>query len=950
MRKLKLLLAGLLICSGLFASEKEDIKFLQGLFSQKKYNLALDESNRFIKTYPNSKYVKNIMQRMGKIYIAEGRYNDAVNILNECLKTQKLKTKELNQIYLDLAKAYAGMRDYATANKAAKLIKNENSVYEEALLEIGKAQIKNGDYLNAQNQLRSALAIQGENYDEVVLNLALAAYNNSQYIKTIVYLDEFYRSSGNSQNSQLVDYLYGSSYYKTNDNVKALQYFEKVINSSQDSDYKTFATLTAIEIYLKQGQFTKAETILNKLQPGTDIRDKTLKNFGDYYLVKGIGDKALEYYDQISNKNTPEVIYGIGLSQYRLGDYVSSLSNFRRLYPTKYRKESIYYQFSIEYKNKNYNWIVENIGLSKGLDFSKDESLAINSIIAGAAFDKKDYKTAYEYYLKNYNMSPSKENLYRLLVTASKNNDSKEVYELAKEYSENYPTDQEYKKNITIILADQYIQDSNPQKAVEIYESYLSRDKDSDILTNLIDIKIAQKEYKSVMDYLNMQDMSPENTYLKGIATMGMGKYDEAEIYFTQLTENNTDKNIPMDLQEKSKYNIIKNYFLWERYQEVVDNGEKYIQGDNLFGLEDVVDKVAISYFRMDNPEKAREYFEKLKLVSNMGDYAQFQIGETYYSEKNYQKAIEAYGISATTARSKEYREKGLYWELSSLYLLKNVQDFNLKSEEYLKLYPKSDLKDNILLMKGELYSEAGNSKDSLANYEKLYKETQDVVLKEKSLMKIIDIAQLNNDATKELEWINKITNDEKKTYYTARYLQKQKRIEEAKVEYDKLMLGKDYKDFAASGLGDYYFDKGDMVNARSNYETILNMENSIYKDKALFQVANIDKQSGNLKDAIRNYTKLYVLYPGSEYALESQIRIAESYENNKEYKEAISQYEELLKFESKNKDYFLEKLIFLNLKIENSESAKKYYNQLKTENLKLSEKYKDFFNGGEKI
>ncbi|MGL5949976.1 MAG: hypothetical protein ACRCZH_00980, partial [Cetobacterium sp.] len=98
------------------------------------------------------------------------------------------------------------------------------------------------------------------------------------------------------------------------------------------------------------------------------------------------------------------------------------------------------------------------------------------------------------------------------------------------------------------------------------------------------------------------------------------------------------------------------------------------------------------------------------------------------------------------------------------------------------------------------------------------------------------------------------------------------------------------------------------------------------------------------------NYTKLYLLYPQSEFALESKIRSAESYEALNSFTDAIAQYDELLKTESKNKDYFLEKLIFLNLKIEKKDVAVKYYEQLKKENAPLSEKYKDFFNGGENI
>ncbi|MGL5001160.1 MAG: hypothetical protein ACRC6J_05515 [Cetobacterium sp.] len=950
MRKLKLFIAGLLICSGLLASEKEDVKFLDELFIQKKYSLAIQESNNFITKYPRSKFIKNIRIRMGQVYYVEKRYSEAINTLNGCLKELKLNQNEMNSIYLYLSKSYIGLKDFETAIKAANLINKTTAEgkdnYEEALLSIGKGYIDNKDYIRAQRELSSALSLQGKNYEDVVLNLALAAYNNSQYIKTIVYLDEYYRGSKVGINQNLVSYLYGSSYYKTNESSKALNHFQKVKESKENSEYKMLSVLTMIEIYLKEGNVNAAEGILSSLSSDKKMYDTSLKSFGDFYIVKGSSDKALEYYNKIINKDT-DVIYGIALSQYRLKNYKTSLENFRKLANTKYKNESIYYQLSIEYLNKNYKWVLENRTLVNGLNLKRDEELAVNNLIAASSFEEGQFKIAEEYYRKNNNISPTKESLYRLIITLSKIKDRAKTNILISEFNSKYPTDQEYKKNITIITSDNLLAQGEGEKAINLYKNYLATNRDADIVGNLIEVMIAQKKYNEVMEYLNMQEASLDNTYQKGIATMGMGRYEESDMYFKQIE---TAENVPKALYEKSKYNIIKNYFLWEKYEDAITLGEMYITGDNLFALEDVVDKVAISYFRIDNPEKAREYFEKLKLVSNMGDYAQFQIGETYYTEKKYAEAVEAYKISAQNSKSIEYREKGLYWEISSLYLLKNLSQFDIKSKEFLNLYTSSKLKDNILLMEGELLGSTGNSDSGLKTYEKLYSETKDDGLKEKSLLKIIELSQSTKNLQKELEWINKITNDDKKSYYMAKHFERENKIELAKVEYEKLLTVDSYKDFSSVGLGSYYYSKKEYPTAKDYYNSVLSLENSSYKDKALYAVANIDRETGLINDAVRNYTKLYLLYPGSEFALESKIRSAEGYEALNSFTDAVAQYDELLKTESKNKDYFLEKLIFLNLKLEKKALAKDYYEQLKKENVKLSEKYKDFFNGGESI
>ncbi|MGL5356755.1 MAG: hypothetical protein ACRDAQ_09500 [Cetobacterium sp.] len=948
MKKLKLFIAGLLICSGLLASEKEDIKFLDELFIQKKNSLAIQESNNFIKKYPRSKFIKDIRIRMGEVHYIEKRYTESINTLNGCLKELKLNQNEMNNIYLYLSKSYIGLKDFETATKAVNLINKTTTdgkdKYEEALLSMGKGYIDNKDYIRAQRELSSALSLQGKNYENVVLNLALAAYNNSQYIKTIVYLDEYYRGTKVGINQNLVNYLYGSSYYKTNESSKALNYFQKVKESKQNSEYKMLSVLTMIEIHLKEGNANIAESILSSLSSDKKMYDTSLKSFGDFYTVKGLSDKALEYYNKITDKDV-DVIYGIALSQYRLKSYKISLENFKKLANTKYKNESIYYQLSIEYLNKNYKWILENRSLVVGLNLKRDEELAVNNIIAASAFEEGNFKIAEEYYRNNNNISSTKESLYKLIVTLSKVKDRAKTNTLISEFNSKYPTDQEYKKNITIITSDNLLAQGEGEKAINLYKNYLATNRDADIVGNLIEVMIAQKKYNEVMEYLNMQEASLDNTYQKGIAAMGMGRYEESDMYFKQIE---TAENVAKALSEKSKYNIIKNYFLWEKYEDTITSGEKYISGDNLFALEDVVDKVAISYFRIDNPEKAREYFEKLKLVSNMGDYAQFQIGETYYTEKKYNEAVEAYKVSAQNSKNLEYREKGLYWQISSLYLLKNLSQFDIKSKEFLNLYKNSKLKDNILLMEGELLGSTGNADGGLKTYEKLYSETKDDGLKEKSLIKIIELSQSTKNLKKELEWINKITNDDKKSYYMAKNFEREKKIELAKIEYEKLSKVDSYKDFSSIGLGDYYYSKKEYSTAKNYYNIVLSLENSSYKDKALYAVANIDKETGSINAAVRNYTKLYLLYPESEFALESKIRSAEGYEALNSFTDAVAQYEELLKTESKNKDYFLEKLIFLNLKLEKKVVAKKYYEQLKKENAKISEKYKDFFNGGE--
>ena len=65
MKKLHWMLALLLSTNMiLVASEREDIAFLDELYKQKRFSIAVTESVKFLKKYPESKHTKNIQDRM----------------------------------------------------------------------------------------------------------------------------------------------------------------------------------------------------------------------------------------------------------------------------------------------------------------------------------------------------------------------------------------------------------------------------------------------------------------------------------------------------------------------------------------------------------------------------------------------------------------------------------------------------------------------------------------------------------------------------------------------------------------------------------------------------------------------------------------------------------------------------------------------------------------------
>ncbi|MGL6154656.1 MAG: tetratricopeptide repeat protein [Cetobacterium sp.] len=946
MKKLLMFIGGLIICSNIMASQKEDLNFLEQLYKQGQYKVAVDESLNFISKYPDSKYNKNIILRLGKTYYFEGDYNNSIRYLDMALTKDPSKS-EKNDIYLYLMRSYAGLSDYEVAYKYLNAIDKSSEFYQKALLDLGNHYLETGKYIDAQNQLVELLKIEKTKYyDDAVMSLALATYNNSQYIKTTVYLDEYYKGNEKDKNYPLVCYLYGSSYYKLNEISKSKAAFKKVIDLYPESTYGKKAILTMVEISLNEKNIQLATDYLNRLK-GTPEEKEAIKLFANYYVIAGKYNEAIDYYKKIIGENRSDINYGYAFSLYKANKGKEALPYCEKLKGTEYYSQGLYMMFVIRYNEKDYKWIDDNKNLLTGIKFGKDDEKVLKGILGNSFYELKDYKNARDNYVSLYSLENNKENLYKVILGEAKAGTVEDMEKSLDSYRNLYPEDKDYKKTIYLVVGERYYKDGSLLKAENLYKNYIATgENDTIILSNLVSVLLDEKKYDEVLNILNTMTPSDENVYLKGIAAMGMGKYQLANDYFQELKSK---EELPKQLKEKVLFNEIKNDFLWDKYEEVIKLGQEYITSESTYGLDEIVDRVALSYFRLDNMPKAREYFDKLKLLGSYSDYAQFQIGETYYNDKEYEKAASEYEKAAEISKTENYKEKSLYWELNALYNQKNWAVYQEKSKKFLEIYPKSTFKDNVLLLNGELLAKNGDVKNQISNYEELYKNSSNKDIQSDALIKLIELNIKEKNNEKALLLVEKLTNENQKNYYESIIYGNSGDETKALEKYNILLEVPEYKDYALVKLGNYWYTKKDYNKSKKYYSEISNLDTSQYKDLATYQLASISEESNNYQEAARNFVKVYVLYPESSYALESQIKAGENFEKIKKYSEARDQYQLAYK-NDKNKTYetlLLEKLIFVNLKLENKKEAEKYYNILVKTDEKSSEKYKEFIVGG---
>ena len=64
-----------------FANERDDLNFIDELYKQKNFDMAIVESKEFLNKYPDSKYNKNMLDRIAKVYFLQKNMMMLLNIL-----------------------------------------------------------------------------------------------------------------------------------------------------------------------------------------------------------------------------------------------------------------------------------------------------------------------------------------------------------------------------------------------------------------------------------------------------------------------------------------------------------------------------------------------------------------------------------------------------------------------------------------------------------------------------------------------------------------------------------------------------------------------------------------------------------------------------------------------------------------------------------------------------
>ncbi|MGL5657007.1 MAG: tetratricopeptide repeat protein [Fusobacteriaceae bacterium] len=946
MRKTSLIVFSLLFSATMLAGEKEELTYLNELYGQKRYNEAIQQSKKFIRTYPVSEQKYSVDERLAKTYYVRRDYTNSLEAFNKILSSYALTAQQTYEFYYYIAKCYLQLEEPAKAIQTIKKIDKKSVFYERAFYDMGIIYLDRDDYENAFKTFKN-IAVNGNVFkNPATFNMALTAYNDGKYQLVIDILNSYVTLKDKNRDDSAILYLYGTSYYKLNKTEEAIPYFTELTKRYSSTAYGKKAHIVLIEIYANKSNNEMVRKYSEAVK-GTPEEAEAFVTLGDYYVSINEFSKAMSYYQRANLETTPRALYGYGYSLYRMDKIREALPLFIKLEKSSYYNQAVYYKFACYYKLKQYKTIVDNRKEAKKIVVTQQDNDNINIIIANSAYELNMYPLARDYYTKLNLHTPSKDNLFRVITMSGKLNKADDVEMRMNDYKRLYPGDKEYRKKIYVAAGESLYNNKKADLAEKYYREYLATENDPDILNALTALLVNEKKYSEMGQVLDKQADTTENRYLRAVSAAGLGNYEEAENYYQRvLSDIGNDRNNKW--YPKVKSNQIKNYFLWGKYEKVISEGEAFVNLPNAIDKNDVIEKISISYYRLDNFSKSREYSTKLLSDPEKSDATTFQIADSYFAEKNYEKAKEMYNQIYTSSPDAKSQEIALYSLTKVATATKNIADFKKLSGQFLAQYPDSQYKENMLSNYSQVASTITNNADVSKTYKTIYDSSSEDHVKQNALEKMVE-ADISSRKYGEAERNAKlITNEMKRAYSLSQIYEKTKKADLGARQNEVLIKYADYKEYAAMNLAKYWYSKGSLAKARGYYSQVLTINGSSYKDVALFQMAQIDEKTGKKDSAISNYRKLYVEFPRSQYNDEAKLKAAQLTEA-KSPNEALKIYMDIAKT-SKVKSYksfALEKLVYTGLKAKKMEIAKKYYNELKKVDPSAAKKYEQFFAGG---
>lgn len=653
MKKLWLVTFFFSLLFSIYATETEDFRFINGLYSDHNYDMAMGEIQNYIRTYPQGQYVAHAQFLLANIYMEQQKYDLAEGILRELylnnrqpsfesdllltygyLQYSKKNNQQAESILSELVTRYPNQVNNQKAYIMLGKLKTQEQQYDEAVrlldqaarisyipdmqVELLNAYIKTGKITKADSLIQYLNTNHPEDSTTQQVTLALLNYR---------YLQSDYSSMLAMKPVSLPN---TSVWYADYQLLKATALYETAQYDSALSTMKSLPDSLAkkrfliAQIYFKTNKIAEALPLFQAL--ADSCKDNEIQANSFFYIIKNEADRDPEKANQM-------------------------LLEYLQANPMQQWEGIIYYQIGFnDFKAKNYEKAMENLG--KAIVFQLDE--------------------------------PYKEKTRYLLAEASFYSDKPtEALEMFNSFLQQYPNSPWYDEALFksgIINYDQKVYTEASQDFQRLIDNYQDSDKYGMSCFYLGEISLALYDYNKAIDQftkaLNYRCDKDLATFRLAQLNYLIGEYGAANKNLDALSDSSGyafDKLLlrgNICLSKKDLSNALKTF---QQADKIATDPK---------AKEEVLTKIALTYYYQKKYKDAASVYSKLYQASSIPGKYLLAAANAAYSAEDYLYAQELYlQYSAQNQQSEElYRA-----QLGLANCFYNLGDFKNSAEYFRK-------------------------------------------------------------------------------------------------------------------------------------------------------------------------------------------------------------------------------------------------------------------------
>lgn len=754
---------------------------------------------------------------------------------------------------------------------------------------------------------------------------ALSLYHQKQYKSAQHFFQKELQNSDNEEFKQKCKYYIASSAIHLGQEGADAQ-MEQFLKNYPASPYSVNANLEVANYYFSKGNTKQALIWYDKIAPetltGTE-KDKFNFQYGYCLFAHGDKDEAKKYLSQVKNSKeyASKSAYYLGYIAYDADDYKEANQYFTQVkQDDELSKNLSYYQADMSFKQGNFQKAIQE-GLVQLKKTNNPQYISeINKIIGESYFNLKQYKEAIPY-LKAYkgkNSRYTNTDLYYLGYAYYKQGDFQNAIN---NFNQIIDGKNDVAQNAYYHLAECYLKTEQKQQALNAFRNASQMEFNPTIKKDAM-LNYARLSYDignhyesvptAIQAFINAypNDHSAEMKELLVDSYVTSGDYKSA-MELLEKSNSISDKKI---YQQVAFYRALQLYADEDYSQALLYFQKAKGQPNSDINARAIFWSGEINYLLNNYPEAQKHYQDFLALRKNsLSEYpkAYYGLAYAFFNQKKYEQAIENFNKYIETkvepARLSDsyiriadsYFVLGKYWPAMEAYnqvVTTNIGDTDYAAfqkaisygfvdrvpnkienlTDFIKKYPKSNLRQDALFELANTYVALENTEKAIPLYQQIQNEYPNGTLTAKSMLREGLIYYNNEQDQKALNVFKEIT---KKYPKTSEAIQA---ISSAKGIYAEMGKVNEYAQWV-KGLGYVNISDGEI-------------------DNAAFEVAERQYLKHNKTEAITNLEKYLAQFPNGLNTNQARFYLAQLYFTNNQKNKALPLYEKVLA-EGKNEN-----------------------------------------------